>query len=90
MINKNSQPISNENNRIKKITAILAIINALFINVGNYFELFSSNKIYVSLTLSIIITFIIMYLSIKHKLVSWKIFFIYGSIAIAFLLLQSI
>ncbi len=40
MINKNSEPISNENNRIKKITAILVIINALFINVAKYFEMF--------------------------------------------------
>ena len=84
------EPISLEKKRKRRIIISLIIINFILIELAAEFGLFKGNLKYATGPISILISSAVVLLSIKYKLASWKLFILYGIIAIAFLMLQFI
>jgi len=84
------EPISLEKKRKRRIIISLLIINFILIELAAEFGLFKGNLKYATGPISILISSAVVLLSIKYKLASWKLFILYGIIAIAFLMLQFI
>jgi hypothetical protein len=84
------EPISLEKKRKRRIIISLLIINFILIELAAEFGLFKGNLKYATGPISILISSAVVLLSIKYKLASWKLFIVYGIIAIAFLMLQFI
>lgn len=84
------EPISLEKKRKRRIIISLLIINFILIEIAAEFGLFKGNLKYATGPISILISSAVVLLSIKYKLASWKLFIVYGIIAIAFLMLQFI
>jgi hypothetical protein len=84
------EPISLEKKRKRRIIIPLLIINFILIELAAEFGLFKGNLKYATGPISILISSAVVLLSIKYKLASWKLFILYGIIAITFLMLQFI
>jgi len=84
------EPISLEKKRKRRIIISLLIINFILIELAAEFGLFKGNLKYATGPISILISSAVVILSIKYKLASWKLFILYGIIAIAYLMLQFI
>jgi len=84
------ETISIERKRKRRIIISLLIINFILIELAAEFGLFKGNLKYATGPISILISSAVVLLSIKYKLASWKLFILYGIIAIAFLMLQFI
>ena len=82
------EPISIEKKRKRRIIISLLIINFILIELAAEFGLFKGNIKYATGPISILISSAVVLVSIKYKLASWKLFIVYGIIAIAFLLFQ--
>ena len=84
------ETISIERKRKRRIIISLLIINFILIELAAEFGLFKGNLKYATGPISILISSAVVILSIKYKLASWKLFILYGIIAIAYLMLQFI
>ena len=82
------ETISIEKKQKRRIIISLLIINFILIELAAEFGLFKGNIKYVTGPISILISSAVVLISIKYKLASWKLFIVYGIIAIAFLLFQ--